>query len=340
MTGRIICPLLPISRFATDLVECVRSTVYFQASMANRRINWSKLSLWAFVLLVITGGSIWGASYVMLRRTPEWYQPDTSTPEQRSKAARAFQDVLTSIYNWGGKHHAMAVRAKLSTNPSASESAQSAQAQALLAEKPDESFQISFTDTQLNAFFDTWENTHDRRAWFEKYVMDPRLVLRENQLILVGKVKESQMVISLVFEPKLTSDGKLDLNLTNVFGGVLPMPDAMWSGQRMSIENTLRSKLPTYQQGATISPEGVANGDAGSAAMNQMLLATLQYKPASAVIFVPLDVQHLSQSLPVKITAFSIHDHTLQMTAEQMSEDERETFLHGLKGEATLAPAP
>jgi hypothetical protein len=306
----------------------------------NRRINWLKLSLWSLALLVVSAGGIWAASIVMLRRTPEWYQPDTSTPDQRSKAARAFQDVLTSVYNWGGKHHAMAVNARLSTNPSPGNSATSRQAQTALAEKPDEAFQISFTDTELNAFFDTWENTHDRRAWFEQYVIDPRVVLRENQLILVGKVKESSLIVSLVFEPKLTPDGKLNLNLTNVFGGVLPMPDAMWGGQRKAIENELRGKLPRYQQGAAISAEGIANGDAGSAAMNQMLLATLQYKPTSAVIFVPLDVMHLSQNLPVKITAFSIHDHTLQMTAEQMSEEEREAFLGKLKGEAELSPAP
>jgi uncharacterized protein YpmS len=291
-------------------------------------------------LLIVAGGAIWGTSYAMLRRTPEWYQPDTSTPEQRSKAARAFQDVLTSIHNWGGRHHAIAVNAKLSANPSTGDSATSRQAQALLAEKPNEAFEISFTDTELNAFFDTWENTHDRRAWFEQYVINPRLVLRENQLILVGKVKESSLIVSLVFEPKLTSDGKLNLNLTNVFGGVLPMPDAMWAGQRSAIENTLRSKLPAYQKGAAITAEGVANGDAGSAAMNQMLLATLQYKPTSAVIFVPLDVMHLSQNLPVKITTVAIHDHTLQMTAEQMSEEEREAFLKDLKGEATATANP
>lgn len=130
----------------------------------------------------------------------------------------------------------------------------------------------------------------------------------------------------------------LNMNLSHVLGGVLPMPDAMWSGQRRSIVNTLEAKLPMFQDGASISAEGIANGDAGSAAMNQLLLAMLRYKPASAVIFVPLDTK-LSQNLPVKITSLAIHDHALAMTAERMSQDERETFLRQLKGDGQTDPA-
>jgi hypothetical protein len=86
-----------------------------------------------------------------------------------------------------------------------------------------------------------------------------------------------------------------------------------------------------YQHLAAITPEGIANGDAASAAMNELLLATMQYKPASAVIFVPIELQHLSQSLPVKITALSLHDHTLEMTVEGMSAQERESLLQRLE---------
>ncbi len=303
----------------------------------KRRIHWLKFGVWLCVLLFAAGGALWGVSYVMLRRTPEWYQPDTSTDDEKSQAARAFENLLTSLYDWSGKQHAVAHRAHLAAQTAAAVQSSTREAQALLAEKPDEAFQISFTDTQLNAFFNKWADTHDRRAWFEKYVEDPRLVLREKQLIVAGKIKDSGLIVSLVFEPHLDADGALNLNLVQVLAGVLPVPDAMWAGQRRSIEDTLKWKLPPYQQGARITSEGIANGDAGSAAMNELLLATLHGKTASAVIFVPLDAR-LSQDLPVKITALAIHDHTIQMTAEQMSEEERAEFLEELKGQEKESP--
>ncbi len=296
-----------------------------------------RLLVWTVGLLLVAGAGIWAASYAMLKRTPEWYPPDTSTPDQRSKAAKAFEDILISIHNWGSKQRAAPARSHPRADATAVDPS-TQQARAMLGQKPDEAVEISFTDDQLNAFFDKWANTRDRRAWFEQYVVGPRLVLRENQLILVGKIKEWDMVVSLVFEPRIDSSGALNMNLSHVLGGVLPMPDAMWSGQRRSIVNTLEAKLPMFQDGASISAEGIANGDAGSAAMNQLLLAMLRYKPASAVIFVPLDTK-LSQNLPVKITSLAIHDHALAMTAERMSQDERETFLRQLKGDGQTDPA-
>jgi hypothetical protein len=296
----------------------------------TRRTNRIKLLIAALVLLVLLAAGLWTASYVMLRRTPDWYQPDTSSEAQRNKAANEFLVILSALRNWSSQRHAAVVRANIAVNSTNTDPA-TQQARAMLGSKPDEAFQISFTDDQLNAFFNSWQNTHDRRAWFEQYVEDPRLVLRENQLILVGKVKDQGVVVSLIFEPRLDEHGRINLNLNNVLAGVLPVPDAMWAGKRSAIEASLERKLPIYQAGAEISSDGTANGDAGSAAMNQLVTATLQYKSANSVIFVPLD-EKLSQSLPVKITSLAIHDHTLMMTAEQMSEQERAEFLKELKG--------
>lgn len=293
------------------------------------RRKWFKVAGWLVAFVVVAGAGLWGTSYVMLRRTPEWYQPDISTDEQKSKAAKAFEDVLASIHNWGGKRRAIQYR-KSPAEQTKAASRGVEQARAILGEKPDEAFKISFTDEQLNAFFNKWASTHNRREWFEKYVEDPRVVLREKQLIFAGKIKDSGVIVSLVFQPRLEPNGDINMNLVHVFGGTLPVPDAAWGAQRTSIENTLKSKLPAYQQGAAIASDSTANGDAGAAAMNELLLATLNYKSASPVIFVPLEI-NLSQNLPVKITAFAIHDHTIEMTAEQLSEEERDAFLKRLE---------
>jgi hypothetical protein len=286
-----------------------------------------KRTLWTLALLGVVGAGLSVMSYAMLRRVPDWYQPDTSTADQRRTAADKIENMLIRLRNWSGQHHAAQLRV---TRPVDSHS--QLQAREVLSEKADETFTISFTDDELNAFFNKWADFKNRRPWFQQYVEDPRVVIRGNQLIIVGKVRDLDMVVSLVFEPKLDGEGKLDLNLVHVLGGILPLPGAMWRDQRQAVEEALRGKLPMYQRAADISPDGIANGNAGSAAMNQLLLSTLRYEPASAVIFVPIELQHLSQSLPVKITALSIHDHTVEMTAQQMSSEEREAFLKELKG--------
>jgi hypothetical protein len=316
------------SAFFLQKVHCNFPRNLFRVRLVvNRKNKWLKRGLWTLALLVVVGAGLSVMSYVMLRRTPDWYLPDTMTDAQRKTAAERLENMLIQLRNWGGKQHAAQVRAGPTTHAQQ-------QAQTALSQKPDEAFTISFTDDELNAFFNKWADSKNRRAWFDQYVENPKMVIRGNQLIFVGNVKEMDMVVSLVFEPRLDDKGNLDLHLVHVLGGVLPLPDAMWEGKRRSVEQGLQSKLPIYQQGAEISPEGIANGDAGSAAMNQLLLETLQNKPAGAVIFIPIELQHLSQSLPVKITALSIHDHTLEMTAEQMSEEERRVFMGTLKGDS------
>ena len=103
------------------------------------------------------------------------------------------------------------------------------------------------TDEQLNAFFQKWENVQ-RQKLLEEFVEDPRIVIREKQLILVGKVKSMGIVLSLIFEPRLADNGDFMLNLVRVQGGMLTVPDAMWSGKRDSIEQMLARKLPAFQQ--------------------------------------------------------------------------------------------
>jgi hypothetical protein len=292
----------------------------------NRSNKWLKRSLWTVALLLVVGAGLSAMSYVMIRRTPDWYHRDKRTEAELRTASGKLENMLIELRNWGSEHHAAQVQSQQAIN-----AATTRQAKIVQSRKADEAFNITFTDDQLNAFFNKWENYKERREWLDQYVDDPQLVIRGNQLIIVGKVKALDTVVSLVFEPRLEEHGELNLNLVHVLGGVLPLPDAMWANQRHAIEKTLQSKLPEYQQDAKISPEGIANGDAASASMNQLLLATLHYKPASAVIFIPIELEHLSQSLPVKITAVSIHDHTVDMTAEQMNDKEREAFLKKLK---------
>lgn len=290
--------------------------------MKSRR-RWFRIILWSAGLVTVAAIGLSVMSYIAIHRTPDWYQPDTKTEEQKNKLASRLEGVLESLVSWGQRKH---------YHPSGNPSGETAQqTQAMMAGKADESFPISFTDDELTALFNKWASDKNRREWFEQWVDDPRLVIRDKQLIIVGKSKSLGLIVSLIFEPQLLPGGKLDLKLAHVLGGVLPLPDAAWSGRRASLEQILREKMPMYQEDANISADGIANGDAASAAMNQLLLAMLQYKPTQAVIFVPIDWTHLTKSLPVKITSLKMHDHTLELTAAQMNAEERKAFLEKLK---------
>jgi hypothetical protein len=280
----------------------------------------------AVVVVLILGGIIvLVGGWFMLRGTPEWYKPDTSTPEQRQIAARNAEDMFTQMTNWAASARAQHLRA------AALENGTTTQAATAMAHEPSQPFQIQFTDQELNAFFDKWADFRGRREFFEQYVQDPRLVLRNNQLILAGTIKEMNMVVSMQFEPKINEQGRIQMNLVRVLGGILPMPDALWANPRQRIVRMLQSKLPMYQNEATIGSDGSANSAAASIGMNKLLLAVLHRKTADPVLFVPYDVRNLNRTLPVKITAVSIQNNTLTVTAEQMTSAERSALLTKLR---------
>jgi uncharacterized protein YpmS len=213
------------------------------------------------------------------------------------------------------------------------------QAEVALSHDPSQPFQIQFTDEELNAFFDKWADVNGRREVIERYVDDPRLVVRDNQLILAGTVKELGTVISMQFEPRIDERGNLQMNMVRVLGGILPLPDALWSSKRERMEQYLQAKLPAYQQAAAMMPDGTANSAAASAAMNKLLQSVLHDDAADPVLFVPYDVKKLSRSVPVKITAVSIQNNTLTITAEQMTAAERAGLLDRLRAPYDSATA-
>ena len=205
-----------------------------------------------------------------------------------------------------------------------------AQSDKVKAVQPDAPFELELTDAQLNAFFQRWEN-NARQQLLDEYVEDPRLVIRDNQMILVGKVKSMGIILSLIFEPHLDDHGDFQLNLVRVQGGMLAVPDAMWAGKRDSIEQMLARKLPPFQAGASASPDGTVNGDTGSAAINEMLLAVLRSTTSPAIVFVPVETFKLAPSIPVKITAMSMKGHSVKMTGRKMTPDELAGLMKTIK---------
>lgn len=287
-----------------------------------------KLFLLLIAVILLGGIALSVGGWFMLRGTPDWYQPRTLTAEQRKTSEARAEAMFVNMTNWAGGARAALLRA---ANALEGESPTTSQAATALAHQPAAPFQIQFSDDDLTAFFDKWAGGNGRREYFDQYVQDARLILRNNQLILAGTVKEMGTVVSVQFEPRIDARGSLQLRIARVLGGILPLPDAVWARKREKIERLLESKLPAYQQSAALSSDGTANSAASAAGMNKLLLAVLRGESAEPVLFIPYDVKKLNRSVPVKITAVTIENNTLKMTAEQMTTAERDAMLERLR---------
>jgi hypothetical protein len=296
-------------------------------------------SLLRFVLILILFSIIVSvAGWFMLRGTPTWYRPDLMTPDQRKAAAARVEDKLIHMYNWVNATRArrvLAVAAAKKAPPSTPSAAVD-----FLNHEPAQPFQISFTEAELNAFFDKWADAADRRAVLAQYVQDPRLVLRDKQIILAGTLKDLGLVVSMEFEPSIDDQSNLQMNLTRVVGGVLPLPDIIWARRRKQILNLLTQKLPTLQRKATIAPDGTASPAAAEAAMNKLLQATFTRQSADPAIFLPYDMSHPDRCVPVTVSAVSILNDTLTLTVQQMTAPQRQALIERLRTPLTPPTGP
>ena len=74
----------------------------------------------------------------------------------------------------------------------------------------------------------------DSEIVFDRVLGSPDLdMLQHGQIVFAGKVTLDAIpgiarnsIVSIYFQPKLTADGQLDLKLTGVYGGKLPLPVA------------------------------------------------------------------------------------------------------------------
>jgi hypothetical protein len=297
-----------------------------------------------FVLILVLSSIVLAVfAWFLLRGTPAWYRPDLLTPQERQEAAARVEDKLIHIYNWVAATHArrvLAVDATKKASPSASPSTAVSAAADFLAHEPAQPFQIAFTETELNAFFDKWADVGDRRAALGQYVQNPRLVLRDNQIILAGTLKDLGLVISLEFEPKIDNQGDLQANLVRVVAGMLPLPDIIWAGRRKQALDVLTRQLPELQQRSTIAVDGTASPAAAEASMNKLLQAVLDHQATDPVLFLPYDALRPDRCVPVTVSAVAIQNNTLTMTVQQMTAPQRHALLKRLRTPVAVPTPP
>ena len=302
----------------------MRAFPYTRARVRRRR--WIKRSLLA-IAVVLTGAA--ALSYWAFKGTPDYYQRPQLSAQERSDAANRAIQKFGNTKEWANNLWVTEQRtinegAPASTNPATTQAGR-------------QPLTVSFTEHELNAFFQDWSPTF---GWGDKlapYVKDPALALREDRIILVGTLVDVGAIASAHFQPLIDGQGQLRLTLESVRAGRLPMPEMIWAAQRNRLVAALQQRLPAWQSKATIAPNGVANRAAVAAHVSKLLLDVLARRPREPVLFLPFEDD--GRAVPVRLTSVRVTDGELTLTVESMTPADRAALLDRIREPVPAATA-
>jgi len=277
-------------------------------------MKWFKRLLLLSVFITVFVGAAGVAAWRLSRRPPQWYARRQVKPEEAAAAARRAQRQVLRTLSWAQDQQAYSASSRVGP-PST---------------QPDKTLQISFTEDELNGFFQNWDATFRWMDRYQEYISDPQIVVENGRLILAADVKQMGTVLSVEFDPRLEA-GKLYMPVERVLAGRLPLPRSFWGGYREAWESKINKTLPIWQQGAVMRPDGTANPDAVEAAMAELLMDVLNDRPGRPILFLPYDVSNSRHSLPVKLIAVEIVNKALVLTLQPLSSEERQTLLDSIK---------
>lgn len=294
--------------------------------------------------LVLLGGavlSVWGLR--QFRAAPEWYGAGAPTPPaEREKLARAAESKLIDAQNWAQQIRADAQRGRAArrgvgpATPGVAATAPAALSGSTEAEHLT-GHVIAVSQQELNALFDKWSAAYGWGDKYTKFVEDPRLLLRDGRLILAGKVVDIGAIVAFQFAPSIDADGRLRLDLAQVTGGRLPLPESVWAPYRDRLAASVREKLPTWSRQARIDSSGAANSSAMAATMGRLFLNMARREPAEPVLFLPLVDR--GQSVPVRLTDVRIDDAKLTLLVEPLTPTQRADLLQRIRTPLDTAQA-
>lgn len=284
--------------------------------------KWIKRLLVAAITLGVVLAVLAVVGWRLMRGVPDWYQPLAMSAEQRNAAARSATNKLALLQNRAAMARADEQVARL--NPQTSPTTQS------------EEITITFSDDELNALLSEWSVWQSVRSSYEKYLKDPYVLMKDGRFILAGRIEELDAVASLHFEPTIDSQGRLQVKLARVLAGRLPLPTAAMSNYQKQAASAIARRLPTWRQRASIDGTGIANNDAVSVVLAELLMDVLGNQSSDPVVFMEV----LSRGMmPVKLTGIRIEDHSLTLTVRPMNVEERTALLQHIRENPPTAAA-
>lgn len=272
-------------------------------------MKWMKrLGVFVVALVLVLGAVALGAYYYGVRGTPEWWQrPRVSAAEQAAAASRAEQKLMETL---------SVVREMDAASRTPQQPADPSDRRPS-ARQPAKKLEVTFTEGELNGFFNKWDRLY---GWTERYkdrITDPGIIIHDGRLVVAGDSAELGTVVSLHFAPNLDGKGRLHLKLSKVLAGRLPIPQGFFDQYRSAGRQRLKAALPAMQAKAQLRPDGSANSEAMIAAMAKLFLNVLANEPGEPVLFLPLAEK--DRSLPVKLTDVRIKDKSLTLTVTPLN---------------------
>jgi hypothetical protein len=264
--------------------------------------TWVKRLLATVLLLILGIAAVAYGGFRMFKGAPAWYRRPLSSAGERELLARRAFNKFANIQN-------------------AAALARQDQLEAGATVLPAAPIAVTFSDDELNAFFEKWESYANWKSNYDRYFDNPLILIEDRHLVLAAGVKDLGSVISVGFDPRMDSAGKLRLELDRVQAGQLPMPGVVTEPYRQRLESTLRASLPRWEGAAAVNPDGAANVSLISAAMAKLCLHMLAHEPAEPLLFLPL-VQRRA-NVPVRILDIRLEDHTVNLLVRPLDLRER-----------------
>ncbi|HEX8523871.1 MAG TPA: hypothetical protein VF669_16575 [Tepidisphaeraceae bacterium] len=280
--------------------------------------RWTKrllacLAVLLFAVIIFCSGSL-----MLYKGTPDWYASKL-TKEKVAQVAHQAEEKLTRTQNWAVMLNGDAVRSNLAHQSG----------HKTPATRAEEGHDIRFSQDELNALFDKWSGAYGWSSKYGQYLEEPRIVLKDGRLILAALVKDVGAVVSFHFVPKLDEKGMLHLDLVQVLGGRLPLPDAVWDGYKQKMIESLHKWIPIWQQTARVYPQGAANPQAMYVTLSKLVLHAANHEPAESILFLPL-VEN-AKAVPVKVTDVGVDNGEIDLNVRRLNPTETAKLAQSLR---------
>ncbi len=267
--------------------------------------------------LALTGGVVGIILYRQARRDPSWYPRPERDPARIDQAAVPVENTLIELRNWAGAWAGWDARVAKGKLPASSQ------------RQPAEEFTAVMRGSELTAFVLKWTRLQGWDATYSRYVTDPALAVVEGRLVVVGRVAEGGMTISLHYRPELLAGGKMAFHLERVMVGSLAVPGSVGEDQLGRVSDALGGAIKRWRAGAAMDRAGEGNASAMLAAVGEFSRGLVHDEPVDAVGFVPVTEK---SNLPVEITGLTVEGDGLRVTLRPVPREDRAAFLARLKG--------
>lgn len=278
-----------------------------------------KIGLWALILLVIAGA---GAALFVYRNAsaiPEFYSRARLQGQERLDALASVERKFVNLQSDLDAAYARSVRQDAAGGEGATTRPGDDDAEDAGP------VEIAFTADELDTFFDQWLHSGGYAERMEAYMSDPRIAIEDGQLILAGRMRDFDSVVSLRFEPSLSSSGVARLELAGIYAGRIRLPKKAFDQFREKTEAALTEDLPELREEAEIRPDGSSNEAAVTLATRGQLAQLVRGEPVEEMIVFPtvISLGHV----PAQVMAMDLGDATLNLGVRLLSRSEREELM-------------